>query len=130
MQSKPLKVYPSSSIYNPTVCYILSGGTEALGLQLVQHMSAHGAKQFILLSRQGINSLRSSDVTIIYRLKRFRIRIYVIFFSSAASTFGNPSQGNYSATNTFLDVYAGLLSKLSNKKYEFSIWVLWRMLEF
>jgi acyl carrier protein len=40
----------------------------------------------------------------------------VIFFSSAASTFGNPSQANYSAANTFLDVYAEQLSKLSNKK--------------
>jgi short-subunit dehydrogenase/acyl carrier protein len=190
MQSKPLNVYPSSSIYNPTVCYILSGGTGALGLQLVQHMSANGAKQFILLSRQGTNSLRSSDVAMISRLERFGIRIYigkaditkqedihrvlreaqeissskysilhlamvlddapisklnikrmenvmqckvqgainllksipddklenVIFFSSAASTFGNPSQANYSAANTFLDVYAGQLSKLSNKK--------------
>jgi NADP-dependent 3-hydroxy acid dehydrogenase YdfG/acyl carrier protein len=156
-------------------------------------MSTHGAKKFILLSRQGKNSLRSSDVAMIARLERFGIQIYigkaditkqediqrvlreaqekllissskysilhlamvlddapisklnikrmenvmqckvqgainllksipddklenVIFFSSAASTLGNPSQANYSAANTFLDVYAGQLSKLSNRK--------------
>lgn len=192
MQSKPSSVYPASSIYSPTVCYVLSGGTGALGLQLVQHMSAHGARQFILLSRQGTASLRSSDATMLARLERFGIRIYVgkadvakleditrvlreaqeklfisltkvsilhlamvlddapiaklsvqrilnvmqckvqgainllqsisddqlecaIFFSSAASTFGNPSQANYSAANTFLDAYADQLSRVSKK---------------
>jgi NADPH:quinone reductase-like Zn-dependent oxidoreductase/short-subunit dehydrogenase/acyl carrier protein len=193
MQSKPTNIYPSSTIYSPRICYILSGGTGALALQLVQHMSIHGARQFILLSRQGKASLRSSDVAMFTRLERFGIEIYigkadvtkredihrvlkeaqekllicpskysilhlamvlddapisklnikrienvmqckvqgainllesipddklehVIFFSSAASTFGNPSQANYSAANTFLDVYAGQLSKLSRKK--------------
>jgi NADP-dependent 3-hydroxy acid dehydrogenase YdfG/acyl carrier protein len=41
---------------------------------------------------------------------------YVIFFSSAASTFGNPSQANYSAANTFLDSYAYQLATSSRKK--------------
>ncbi|CAF1382844.1 unnamed protein product [Didymodactylos carnosus] len=194
MQSKPPNVYPPSTIYNPTVCYILSGGTGALGLQLVQHMSTHGARQFILLSRQGRTSLRSSDATMLARLERFGIEIYigkgdvakrddiqrvlqeaedylfilsstkysilhlamvlddapisklniqrienvmqckvqgalnllesipddklehVIFFSSAASAFGNPSQANYSAANTFLDAYANQLARSSRKK--------------
>ena len=194
METKPPKIYPPSTIYSPTVCYILSGGTGALGLQLVQHMSAHGARQFILLSRQGKASLRSSDAAMFTRLARFGIEIYVgkcdvairediervlqeaqqnlsitsstkysilhlamvlddapisklnikrienvmhckvqgainliesipddklehiIFFSSAASTFGNPSQANYSAANTFLDAYANQLARLSRKK--------------
>ncbi|UJR29474.1 hypothetical protein I4U23_010686 [Adineta vaga] len=193
MQSKPSNIHPPSAIYNSMVCYILSGGTGALGLQLVQHMSAHGARHFILLSRQGKNSLRSSDATMLDRLGRFGIEIYIgqadvaqqedilrvleeaqqqwidspskysilhlamvlddapisklniqrienvmrckvqgainllktipndklehaIFFSSAASTFGNPSQANYSAANTFLDAYAGQLSKSSKAK--------------
>ncbi|CAF4138687.1 unnamed protein product [Rotaria socialis] len=193
MQSKPSSIHPSSTIYNPTVCYILSGGTGALGLQLIQHMSAKGARKFILLSRQGTASLRPSDAAMLARLERFDIKIYigkanvakledihrvlqeaqeklfissskysilhlamilddasisklnihriqnviqckvqgainllqaipndklenVIFFSSAASTFGNPSQANYSAANTFLDVYAGQLSSLLRKK--------------
>ena len=193
MRSDLPPVHPPSTIYSPSVCYILSGGTGALGLQLVQHMSAHGARHFILLSRQGTASLRASDATMLARLERFGIRIYVakadvakrddmdrvlreaanvlpisscnfsilhlamvlddapisklnverirnvmqckvqgainllqsipadklehvIFFSSAASTFGNPSQANYSAANTFLDVYAGQLSLSSGKK--------------
>jgi NAD(P)-dependent dehydrogenase (short-subunit alcohol dehydrogenase family)/acyl carrier protein len=194
MQSQPSNVYPSSAIYSSSVCYILSGGTGALGLQLVQHMSSHGARLFILLSRQGTASLRPSDAAMLARLKRFGIQIYigkadvaeledihrvlkeaqekllftssckysilhlamvlddapilklniqrmenvmqckvqgainllqsipddkleeVIFFSSAASTFGNPSQANYSAANTFLDTYADQLSRSARKK--------------
>jgi NADPH:quinone reductase-like Zn-dependent oxidoreductase/short-subunit dehydrogenase/acyl carrier protein len=193
MKSEPPNVHRSSTIYNPTVCYILSGGTGALGLQLVQHMSIRGARQFILLSRQGTASLRSSDVAMLARLERFGIQTYigkvdvakredidrvlqeaqdkwsissskysvlhlamvlddapisklniqrmknvmqckvqgainllqsipddklehVIFFSSAASTFGNPSQANYSAANTFLDSYANQLSRSSKAK--------------
>jgi phthiocerol/phenolphthiocerol synthesis type-I polyketide synthase C len=193
MQSKPHSVHPPSTVYNPTTCYILSGGTGALGLQLVQHMSAHGARNFILLSRQGKASLRPSDASMLSRLERFGIHIYigkadvakrddidrvlkeareilpissskfsvlhlamvlddapiskldiqriksvmqckvqgaihllqsipddklehVIFFSSAASTFGNPSQANYSAANTFLDVFAGQISSTSTIK--------------
>lgn len=193
MRSKPSNIYSSSTIYNSTVCYILSGGTGALGLQLVQHMSTQGARQFILLSRQGTASLRSSDATMLSHLQRFGIQIYIgqcdvtkqedihrvlqeaqqklsnpflkysilhlamvlddapisklniqriekvmeckvqgainliqsipndqlediIFFSSAASTFGNPSQANYSAANTFLDTYAVQLSIRTRKR--------------
>ena len=193
MQSDPPIVHPPSTIYHPTTCYILSGGTGALGLQLVQHMSMHGAKQFLLLSRQGTASLRSSDATMLTHLERFGIQVYIgkadvtkqediervlreyeekwpmsfirysilhlamvlddapiskldlqrmekvmqckvqgamnliqaipeeklehaIFFSSAASTFGNPSQANYSAANAFLDAYASQLSQASAKR--------------
>ncbi|CAF0807397.1 unnamed protein product [Adineta steineri] len=193
MKSELPALFPSTTIYNSQTCYILSGGTGALALQLVQHLSAHGAKRFLLLSRQGSSGLRSSDATMLTDLQRFGIEICiekcdvaklediqnvlqtaqmkfnvsslkysllhlamvlddapisklniqrienvlqckvtgamnflqiipdehlenVIFFSSAASTFGNPSQANYSAANTFLDNYASQLSKLRKNR--------------
>ncbi|CAF1043297.1 unnamed protein product [Adineta steineri] len=77
MKSELPALFPSTTIYNSQTCHILSGGTGALALQLVQHLNAHGAKRFLLLSRQGSNGLRSSDATMLTDLQRFGIEICI-----------------------------------------------------
>lgn len=190
LTEKPATILAPSSIYNAQTCYVLSGGTGALGFELIKHIAQHGGKQFVLLSRSGKEALSPSQLEWMDKLRAHPVNLQVhvaksdcssassvqaavaeatqvfganfgcegygifhlamvlddapiskltpdrmhsvvqakvrgalsllsafnpakirsvVFFSSAASVFGNPSQANYSAANTFLDDYATYL---------------------
>jgi len=73
----PTSVLPASSVFHANATYMLSGGTGAVGLRVVQWMAEQGARYFILLSRRGESSVRASELAEIRALERFGVHVLI-----------------------------------------------------
>ena len=69
------RIYGPSQPFSPYHTYILTGGTGAVGLKLVQYLAVRGARHFLLLSRRGQSSVRPSDVAELDKLRRFGVQL-------------------------------------------------------
>ena len=73
----PTTILPSSSVFSAHATYMMSGGTGAVGLRMVQWMAEQGARYFILLSRRGQGSVRPSELKEIRALERFGVKVLI-----------------------------------------------------
>ena len=73
----PASVLPASSVFSAHATYMISGGTGAVGLKLVQWMAEQGARYFILLSRRGEASVRPSELRDLQALSRFGVHVLI-----------------------------------------------------
>jgi len=73
----PTSILPASSVFHANATYMLSGGTGAVGLRVVQWMAEQGARYFILLSRRGEASVRASELAEIRALERFGVHVLI-----------------------------------------------------
>ena len=73
----PTNIAPSSSVFSAHATYMMSGGTGAVGLRMVQWMAEQGARYFILLSRRGEGSVRPSELREIRALERFGVKVLI-----------------------------------------------------
>ena len=73
----PTDIAPSSSVFSAHATYMMSGGTGAVGLRMVQWMSEQGARYFILLSRRGESSVRPSELRELRALERFGVKVLI-----------------------------------------------------
>ena len=73
----PTAILPSSSVFSAHATYIMSGGTGAVGLKMVQWMAEQGARYFILLSRRGEASVRPSELRDLRALERFGVKVLI-----------------------------------------------------
>ena len=76
-ENLPTSILPSSSVFSPHATYMMSGGTGAVGLKMVQWMAEQGARYFILLSRRGEASVRASELRDLRALERFGVKVLI-----------------------------------------------------
>ena len=73
--SSTTSIYAASHPFSPYHTYILTGGTGAVGLKLVQYLAVRGARHFLLLSRRGRSSVRPSEMAELNALRQFGVQL-------------------------------------------------------